>query len=889
VFLNKLYYIYTRVIFFNVSEPRSGSLGDGLRPLQYAFHEHLTSPSREIDVLYRALTQSIKTMIPTHYTTREECLEHQYDGFDTNPRYPTYKQRVFTAGDEQQFIAGIRRDLKRPTGATARGDHRELAAIDVLRTYDYLAHKYRKGIFVQVRGGVAHILPFNNSAFSNDWSRRLPPVAELVPFFKKCAEREGRKFNPRSVQMDASKWTANNGILRYDVSTPEIDATAMPAYDMIRETAEAHELPDCDFFVNRRDFPLLRVDGLESYDRIYGKCEAPIPSDELLPILSMCVNADGSSADLLMPTWNDWTRENPDRFYPRCLTKSSSKPHTKLESSESLHSSSKLASKLAALAWGEKKPVVVFRGSSTGLNTGTQGQNLNPRLKAAEMALTASFPLDAGITRWNLRPRFTGVRDRYDQLDLETIDADILDRIPLVEPLTPAEQSTYKYILHIDGHVSAYRLGLELSLGSVILKVDSPYKTWISERLVPFRHYIPVRADLSDLEDVYRWCVAHDDECFAIAQNAASFYEAECRKPGILSYLADRIRSIASTQHYVYGPDLQRLWIEDERLNIPISEAVEASALQLVKTNKRHSLYTNHAGDLLYKVLSEDNEMHNLIHEAFIGITVLNPLLAKDSTLGIRRTVSYSPSGSIAFEHVKGIDLLAYILSPSFSMDGFLGVVQSVCTTLTALQKACDFMHNDLYPWNIIVVDEERAVLVDYSRASCIASDKRLHGSFDFCKARDMLTLLVSSISAILSRKKPLDRKDLSILFHVASFFMGTRFTREQVFSSVKDLRTFCDYTKKFSVMKDKYIGILDRACPDDLYAHIASLRETGKPSLPNLKWRRDPPTFPRLSWYILDDPYEWERVKTSKGKSRRAKAIINTIKEIARYASPTA
>ena len=36
-------------------------------------------------------------------------------------------------------------------------------------------------------------------------------------------------------------------------------------------------------------------------------------------------------------------------------------------------------------------------------------------------------------------------------------------------------QSNYRFIIHIDGQVSAYRLGKELSLGSCILKVDSLY------------------------------------------------------------------------------------------------------------------------------------------------------------------------------------------------------------------------------------------------------------------------------------------------------------------------------------------------------------------------------------------------------------------------------
>ena len=68
------------------------------------------------------------------------------------------------------------------------------------------------------------------------------------------------------------------------------------------------------------------------------------------------------------------------------------------------------------------------------------------------------------------------------------------------------EQSNYKYIIHIDGHVSAYRLGKELSLGSTILKVDSMfnYKLWFSNLLHSGKHYLPFKNDLSNIKKVVK-------------------------------------------------------------------------------------------------------------------------------------------------------------------------------------------------------------------------------------------------------------------------------------------------------------------------------------------------------------------------------------------------
>ncbi len=55
-----------------------------------------------------------------------------------------------------------------------------------------------------------------------------------------------------------------------------------------------------------------------------------------------------------------------------------------------------------------------------------------------------------------------------------------------VSPLTPEEQSKYKYIINIDGHVSAFRLSLEMSMGCCILLVKStiPNETLWMENVV---------------------------------------------------------------------------------------------------------------------------------------------------------------------------------------------------------------------------------------------------------------------------------------------------------------------------------------------------------------------------------------------------------------------
>ena len=82
-------------------------------------------------------------------------------------------------------------------------------------------------------------------------------------------------------------------------------------------------------------------------------------------------------------------------------------------------------------------------------------------------------------------------------------------------------QSQHKYILNIDGHVKAFRLGNELRMGSVILLVDSPYTLWFQDKLKD-EHYVLVNKDLSNLEEKSIG-VSITVNCAKIAKNALEF------------------------------------------------------------------------------------------------------------------------------------------------------------------------------------------------------------------------------------------------------------------------------------------------------------------------------------------------------------------------------
>ena len=165
----------------------------------------------------------------------------------------------------------------------------------------------------------------------------------------------------------------------------------------------------------------------------------------------------------------------------------------------------------------------VFRGGTTGCGA-TPETNQRIQLCSKTFLDTLEFEgmLDVGITTVTRQYKMDEKQGlmRVDPSDLQ-----------IVEPLTIAQQSNYKYIIHIDGNVHAYRLLKTMLTGSCILRVRSPYYGWAEPWLKGFDindtetdpktcHYVLVNANFSNLDDVLNWCLDNEEACAYIGANA---------------------------------------------------------------------------------------------------------------------------------------------------------------------------------------------------------------------------------------------------------------------------------------------------------------------------------------------------------------------------------
>jgi hypothetical protein len=188
--------------------------------------------------------------------------------------------------------------------------------------------------------------------------------------------------------------------------------------------------------------------------------------------------------------------------------------------------------------WDDKKIAkAVFRGGPTGCG---YTEETNMRIKLAKMK---SRYLDAKLT----------VKDGNESVDTKAIKFDPKYGLGSMNThigasgnfLTMADQSRYKYIIHVDGNVNAYRLLATMLTGSLILRVTSQYTSWVDHMMQHMVHYVPVKADLSDLLDVIRWCERNDDKCKEIAQNGMNFARSILNKTYIQSYFKNALWSLS--------------------------------------------------------------------------------------------------------------------------------------------------------------------------------------------------------------------------------------------------------------------------------------------------------------------------------------------------------
>lgn len=482
------------------------------------------------------------------FTTSTLCIEDSKDSkeftrINTNKMYPNFFQKIYTAGNKEQFYKYSNDFI--PVYIKPKIDN----------TFDYMFDILKKGIFVCIVDNILKVyLPFNNADYVNDWGHLLKfkNFNNIIQIGNRLIYNKNVDHaHIREVNRDTKKWYANYNMFRNEIYSngslkglsDEGDKSIENFLELLTEVCYTYKLPDLCFFINPRDYPVVKrssADFEHPYDIIFKAANKQVPNmnkylkNGYIPIYSQSVS--NQYVDNLFPNDDDISRL-------LCVDPFEA---------------------IISTIWKFKKNVAVFRGSATGSGITSKSNKRLALLKIANeynlKQKDASFPyMNVKITSPNTRLKLDPVSGFCDYIEKN-------DDFNKKHMLNSVQQAECKYIIHVEGHVAAFRLSKELGYGSLIIKIRSEWKLWFDEFIKPFDplvgvnevdchynevdcHYI--ECDLDKITDTLVWCKNNDEICKKIAENGYKFYmEYLSNKDFMVAYTANALINGFKTKVY---------------------------------------------------------------------------------------------------------------------------------------------------------------------------------------------------------------------------------------------------------------------------------------------------------------------------------------------------
>ncbi|KAF7332489.1 CAP10 domain-containing protein [Mycena kentingensis (nom. inval.)] len=368
---------------------------------------------------------------------------------------------------------------------------------------------------------------------------------DFAPFYQLAAEKGKERFFGQMVEAAAKMIHEENfGLRAFTVEGGKVDSADewSSNYDelwlnLLKNVSSSLPGPSSKFIINHRDEPRVVFDvralnadelALKPQDETPFRNQ-PKPTSKFYTEQKHCLAptddkgflkyANDASSFLLYSASSDVTTDLypvlsqskiypcfADILFPSAFHYTSSYWHPKYAFPDNV-------------AWADKKPVLYWRGQSTGGWISGNNYHSFPRFKLLDIAREpANAPLmDVAISA------FYEHFCQLDGCDAGKIKAEY--GIPASPQGAPREDGYgYKYVLDVDGNAFSGRyLGL-LTSGSLVFK-STLFTEYFDGWLRPFEHYLPVRPDLSDLVERIEWARANDDEARRIQKAGKEFVE----------------------------------------------------------------------------------------------------------------------------------------------------------------------------------------------------------------------------------------------------------------------------------------------------------------------------------------------------------------------------
>ena len=313
-----------------------------------------------------------------------------------------------------------------------------------------------------------------------------------------------RKFLPKTL-----KKKPNVRLLHCIVKEFKPEEEEYTTLKLFQEYDAIHSIPEGVYLVSPTDALIYRTNFKDPFYHVTGSMSSPIPLHHpLIPILAMSGHKE--YLDVPIPNYEDIA----------IIKGKTTWDDSKIE-----------------LDFSKKKPLAVFRGGSTGCGWTAE---TNPRLRAVQLSKQYPDLLDAQLTTITGQLKIHKTR-RAGRINGKEFH--VGSRIPF------EEQSHYKYILHLDGNVGAYRLAQWMLLGSTILLQESGSTLWFQHLMKPWIHYVPIHDKLNDLVEKIKWCKSHESECKQMAEHARTLALQVLTKETLFRELGHAIKIARNIAH----------------------------------------------------------------------------------------------------------------------------------------------------------------------------------------------------------------------------------------------------------------------------------------------------------------------------------------------------
>jgi len=249
------------------------------------------------------------------------------------------------------------------------------------------------------------------------------------------------------------------------------------------------------------------------------------PSEAMLPRL--CEHFD--NVPFLRCDWND---RNPDSL------KAIPIPDFHIQQSSYTEVFASIATARGQYPFDRRQRKAFWRGSLSGPQHATR-ENIQsfPRYKVLDVARTVPSMIDARLTNYD--DIATRDRDGKIRAHLRQRFGELAAHVP--EPGLMA----HRYAISIDGAVAAWRRVPVILAAGCVLLLQHQWKQFFYPGLLPWKHYVPIQTDVSDLLDKYAWLEDHPAEAEAIASTGHAFAMRFLTPDALESYFARTLRGIS--------------------------------------------------------------------------------------------------------------------------------------------------------------------------------------------------------------------------------------------------------------------------------------------------------------------------------------------------------